>query len=130
TVTLVGHDNAGSHTVSTLPHGDYYRPVYAGTYDILFEADCYQPVTLSGQTITNYETKILSDILLTPIAGSAPSNLASSNVQATTATISWNSIRSEERRVGKECRSQWWPTHEKKKEIERNAYRVTNTEDR
>src|SRR5690606_5243303 len=92
TVTLVGHDNAGSHTVSTLPHGDYYRPVYAGTYDILFEADCYQPVTLSGQTITNYETKILSDILLTPIAGSAPSNLASSNVQATTATISWNAI--------------------------------------
>src|SRR6267143_35600 len=24
--------------------------------------------------------------------------------------------RSEERRVGKECRSRWWPDHEKKKE--------------
>src|SRR5690242_21874941 len=24
--------------------------------------------------------------------------------------------RSEERRVGKECRSRWWPYHEKKKE--------------
>src|SRR5687768_18530652 len=25
-------------------------------------------------------------------------------------------LRSEERRVGKECRSRWWPYHEKKKE--------------
>src|SRR5438309_9439531 len=24
-------------------------------------------------------------------------------------------VRSEERRVGKECRSRWWPDHEKKK---------------
>src|SRR6266705_879224 len=27
--------------------------------------------------------------------------------------------RSEERRVGKECRSGWWPNHEKKKERDR-----------
>src|SRR5689334_25166573 len=27
-------------------------------------------------------------------------------------------IRSEERRVGKECRSRWWPYHEKKKKKE------------
>src|SRR5438876_11603226 len=26
-------------------------------------------------------------------------------------------LRSEERRVGKECRSRWWPYHEKKKQI-------------
>src|SRR5206468_13094292 len=26
-------------------------------------------------------------------------------------------IRSEERRVGKECRSRWWPDQEKKKEV-------------
>src|SRR5690242_21841200 len=25
-------------------------------------------------------------------------------------------FRSEERRVGKECRERWWPTHEKRKE--------------
>src|SRR5437867_9142336 len=27
-------------------------------------------------------------------------------------------VRSEERRVGKECRSRWWPYHEKKKKRE------------
>src|SRR5882672_12161537 len=34
-------------------------------------------------------------------------------------------IRSEERRVGKECRSRWWPYHEKKKE---NDHRVIAAE--
>src|SRR5437016_12395122 len=28
----------------------------------------------------------------------------------------WNTERSEERRVGKECRCGWWPYHKKKKE--------------
>ncbi|WP_250437343.1 M14 family zinc carboxypeptidase, partial [Hanstruepera flava] len=92
TITLVGHDNVNSHTVSSLPHGDYYRPVYAGTYDILFEADCYEPFTLNSQTIANYETKTLADVLLNPVAGSAPNNLAASNVAATTVDISWDAI--------------------------------------
>ncbi|WP_191861103.1 M14 family zinc carboxypeptidase, partial [Hanstruepera ponticola] len=92
TITLVGHDNTGSHTVSSLPHGDYYRPIYAGTYDLLFEADCYESFTLSSQTIANYETKILADVMLNPVAGSAPSNLVASNVAATSADISWNAI--------------------------------------
>src|SRR5205814_5900462 len=30
----------------------------------------------------------------------------------------WYDHRSEERRVGKECRSGWWPYHDKKKEID------------
>src|SRR5438445_2777110 len=29
-------------------------------------------------------------------------------------------VRSEERRVGKECRSRWWPYHEKKKRNKKN----------
>src|SRR5689334_24460339 len=29
--------------------------------------------------------------------------------------------RSEERRVGKECRSRWWPDHEKKKSVTRSG---------
>ena len=92
-VTLVGHDNTNSHTVSDAAFGAYYRPVEAGTYDILFEADCYQSFTLTNQTISNYKTKVvLPEVLLTPIAGSAPSNLASSNVSATTATVSWDPI--------------------------------------
>ncbi|PTM09315.1 MAG: hypothetical protein DA407_06090, partial [Bacteroidetes bacterium] len=92
TVTIVGHDGYGSHTVTELPQGDYYRPIEAGTYDILFEADCYQSYTLTNQTIANYETKLLADVFLTPIAGSAPVNITPSNVSATTASVSWDNI--------------------------------------
>ena len=91
-ITLVGHDNTNSHTETELPLGDYYRPTIAGTYDILFEADCYQSYTLTNQSISDYATKILADVLLTPIASSAPSNLAVSNVQSTTATLTWDAV--------------------------------------
>ncbi|NNK86894.1 MAG: hypothetical protein HKO90_01300, partial [Flavobacteriaceae bacterium] len=92
TITLVGHDNTNSHTTTELPLGDYYRPTIAGTYDILFEADCYQPFTLTSQTIANYETKVLADVLLTPIAGSPPTNLAASNITGSSADIGWDPI--------------------------------------
>ncbi len=89
TVTLVGHDAYGSDTVTDTSHGDFYRPVKAGSYDILIEAPCYQPVTISEETISDYQTKVLADIMLTPIA-STPTGLAASNVSATTATLSWD----------------------------------------
>src|SRR6516165_12066611 len=52
------------------------------------------------------------------------SDVCSSDLATTPATIhsaqfTWDSTamgkRSEERRVGKECRSRWWPCHQKKK---------------
>ncbi|MFI1770099.1 carboxypeptidase regulatory-like domain-containing protein, partial [Thalassobellus citreus] len=72
TVTLVGHDAYGSHTFSDANDGDFYRPVKAGTYDILFEADCYQSLTLSNQTINDYQTINLADVLLTPTSSAVP----------------------------------------------------------
>ncbi|MDC9721396.1 MAG: M14 family zinc carboxypeptidase [Urechidicola sp.] len=65
-ITLVGQDDLGSWVETELPLGDYYRPINAGTYDILFEADCYNSFTLTNQTIADYETKVLADIYLTP----------------------------------------------------------------
>ncbi|WP_345190909.1 M14 family zinc carboxypeptidase, partial [Algibacter agarivorans] len=91
TVTLVGHDAYGSHTYSDATKGDYYRPVKAGTYDILFEADCYQSFTLNNQTILDYETKALADVLLTPITSAVPTNLSASSITTDSASISWDS---------------------------------------
>ncbi|NNC84430.1 MAG: T9SS type A sorting domain-containing protein [Bacteroidia bacterium] len=89
TITLVGHDSSNSHTTSESTFGDYYRPVKAGTYDILFEAPCYQSFTLTNQTIADYETKLLSTVLLTP-GTSIPSSVTPSSVASATATVSWN----------------------------------------
>src|SRR5690348_18420733 len=38
-------------------------------------------------------------------------------------------LRSEERRVGKECRSRWWPYHEKKKKRERTRWSGKSSSD-
>ena len=79
--------------------GDFYRPIEAGTYDIIVEADCYEPITFSNKTISNYETIVLGDdiataeiepILLTPLVADAPINLSATSIAATTATLNWD----------------------------------------
>lgn len=90
TVTMVGHDNYGSYTFTDISHGDFYRPIKGGTYDILIEAPCYQSVTLTNQTIADAQKVDLGDILLTAGA-SVPSGITASIVGSTSATIDWNS---------------------------------------
>lgn len=89
-VTVVGRESYDSWTPTELPEGDYYRPIKAGTYNILYEAECYESITLTGVTIADY-TAVIKNVQLTPVAGVAPSGLVASNVEATTATINWNS---------------------------------------
>ena len=93
-ITLVGHDAVNSHTITELPYGDFYRPTIAGTYDILFEADCYQSFTLNNQNISNYQTVTLAEVLLNPLVSNAPSGLNVANVQATSATVNWDNTSS------------------------------------
>ncbi|MCB0451128.1 MAG: fibronectin type III domain-containing protein, partial [Confluentibacter sp.] len=90
-VTIVGHDAYGSHTFTDISHGDYYRPIKAGTYSILFEADCYQSYTLTNQTISDFQTKVLADVSLTPIASAVPTSLAATSITFNSASLGWSS---------------------------------------
>ncbi|TPN88748.1 M14 family zinc carboxypeptidase [Aquimarina algicola] len=90
-ITIVGKENYESWVPTELPEGDYYRPIKAGTYDILFEADCYEPVTITGVNISDYDT-VIKNVQLTPLSGSAPTGLIASDIQATTATLNWDNI--------------------------------------
>lgn len=91
-ITLVGHDDYGSWVETELALGDYYRPIKAGTYDILYEADCYTSFTLTNQTIADLQTINLADVFLTPVTGAVPSGLSASNITATSATINWSDM--------------------------------------
>lgn len=71
--------------------GDFYRPIEAGTYDILIEADCYNSVTLSNQTIANYQTINLGDILLTP-STPVPTSLSENSITSNSATLNWDDM--------------------------------------
>ncbi|WP_106791349.1 M14 family zinc carboxypeptidase [Aquimarina sp. Aq78] len=88
-VTVVGRESYDSWTPTELPEGDYYRPIKAGTYNILYEAECYESLTLTGVTVADYAA-VVKNVQLTPIGGVAPTGLTASNIQPTTATLSWN----------------------------------------
>lgn len=90
TITVVGHDAYGSE-VSSDTNGDFYRPIKAGTYDLLISAPCYQSVTLNTQTITDYSTEDLADILLTPITPTIPGSLNVTDIVSSSVTLNWSS---------------------------------------
>ncbi|NOU48915.1 MAG: T9SS type A sorting domain-containing protein [Bacteroidales bacterium] len=64
-VELLGHDVDSSLVYSSLPLGDYHRPVKNGTYDIVFSATGYSPKTISNVQIDNYQI-ITNNIELVP----------------------------------------------------------------
>ncbi|GAA3630020.1 hypothetical protein GCM10022397_14650 [Flavivirga jejuensis] len=88
-VTVVGRESYDSWIPTELPEGDYYRPIKAGTYNVLYEAECYESLTLTGVTVADYAT-VIKNVQLTPIGGVTPTGLTASNVQPTTATLSWS----------------------------------------
>ena len=90
TITIVGHDAYGSQTVTDISHGDFYRPIKAGTYTILIEAPCYQPVTLTNESIANYQTKDLGAIQLTALTATAPNNLNTAGTDSSSTNASWS----------------------------------------
>ncbi|MCT4630138.1 M14 family zinc carboxypeptidase [Winogradskyella sp.] len=90
TITVVGHDAYGSE-VSSDTNGDFYRPIKGGTYNLTISAPCYQSVTLSNQSISDYTIVDLSDILLTPLTPSIPNSLNATAITASTADLGWTS---------------------------------------
>jgi|GEM_PF-326412 len=64
TIELVGHDAVNSHVYSSLPVGNYHRPVKSGTYTIKASAPGYVDQQYSNVSITDYNTVIRNFQLL------------------------------------------------------------------
>src|ERR1039458_10829389 len=83
------------------------KPVYGSRTDHF----TYQLVSTNGTSLTNEV-----QIYVAPPAAPTVDTPTAASVTATTATLGGNvssdgGARSEERRVGKECRSRWSPYH-------------------
>lgn len=63
-VFINSHDRDSSHVYSSLPVGDYHRPIYTGTYSVTYSAPGYQSQTISVSA-TNKVTTI-QNVALTP----------------------------------------------------------------
>lgn len=74
-ITLTGHDADNSSVFSSALHGDYYRPVKAGTYTLQVSAPCYQTQTFSNLTIADFSV-FTQNVPLIPSAGVTTSGVS------------------------------------------------------
>ncbi len=52
-ISIVGHDSDSSFVNSSLLHGDFYRPVSSGTYDVEVSCDGYETKVIPNVVVTN-----------------------------------------------------------------------------
>ncbi|MBS4062690.1 MAG: T9SS type A sorting domain-containing protein [Bacteroidetes bacterium] len=64
-VEIVGHELDNSFVYSSLPAGNFHRPVKAGTYNLTFSADGYYSKTIYGLSVGDRQ-KIDLDVQLAP----------------------------------------------------------------
>jgi hypothetical protein len=62
-IEIVSHDNYNSEVYSRMPHGNFSRPILAGTYTVKVSATVYPDKIISGESVNNYQTTFL-DVLL------------------------------------------------------------------
>jgi hypothetical protein len=60
TIEIVGHDNNNSQVYSDAEFGDYYRPIYAGTYDVTFSATGYDDIIMENVVVTQNNATVLN----------------------------------------------------------------------
>lgn len=59
-IEVVNHDEDSSHVYSSLPLGNYHRPIAEGSWDLQFSAPGYYPQTFNNITVSQYNTEILN----------------------------------------------------------------------
>ena len=59
-VFISGHDKDNSFMNAKLPHGDFWRPIYSGTYDVEFSYTGYQSHTEENVSVQNNKATVLN----------------------------------------------------------------------
>ncbi len=70
-IFVENHDSAYSVVHSSATHGDYYRLIKEGAYDLVFSAPGYFNDTILGVTVTDYQATLLN-IQMEPYGLSVP----------------------------------------------------------
>ena len=66
-VYIANHDLDHSYVETSLPHGDYHRPIKAGQYAVTYSADGYLPKTIVTQVVDGQQ--LLQNVQLTKSVG-------------------------------------------------------------
>ena len=89
-IELAGHDQDNSFVFSELPHGDFYRPVLAGTYTLEVTADGYKPLVLENVSVGNYEVIVLELQLKGDNPFAPPTNLVAHTGNNSQVYLEWD----------------------------------------
>lgn len=77
-IFIKNFDKDSSFIYAIEPHGDYYRPIFMGTYDVEFSHIDYFPKIITGVTVENGEPTIL-DVQLKPLVSGIDNNVMQFN---------------------------------------------------
>jgi len=62
-IEIVGHDKDNSEVYTDVAFGDYYRPIYPGTYNVTYSSEGYISQTHSV-TVTDWQTTTIKNVVL------------------------------------------------------------------
>jgi len=82
-IYITGHDLNNSEVYSSAIHGDYHRPLKAGTYTLQISAGCYLTQTITGVVVGDHNTVTL-DVQMVPSAGVMTSAITSITMNSAT----------------------------------------------
>ncbi len=68
-ISLPGYDSNNSEVHTTMPLGNYNRPLLEGIYDFTFSADDYATISIEGVGVVNYETTRLNVAMGDDVSG-------------------------------------------------------------
>ncbi len=84
-VWVNNHDRDSSHVYSSLPLGDYHRPIYAGTYSVTYSAPCHKSKTVNNIAVTNANSATLNVQLAPGVTSSFSIDTSTTNCNGTVA---------------------------------------------
>jgi hypothetical protein len=93
-IEILNHDADNTHVYSELPYGDFYRPVLAGTYDLLVSAEGYNSTIIENVTIGNYQTLQLNIQLEGDNPFAPPANLVAHTGNNSQVYLEWDAPES------------------------------------
>jgi hypothetical protein len=59
-IFILDHDRDSTFMVAKLPHGDFWRPIFEGGYDVVFSCDDYYPDTVKDVQVENEKATVLN----------------------------------------------------------------------
>jgi hypothetical protein len=96
TVTIVGHDKDNSHVVTNPTHGNYYRMIAPGTYNVTYSAEGHisknHSIVIANYTSSVVKNVVLVELVQTTLSGTVTLNGLGTPIQGVKVELIGSSV--------------------------------------